>query len=209
MVQAVIGTLSKGRFDTYLSAVGYDQKRAISLYLWNAKLGASFHVPIQAVEVALRNRINHALVQEFGLNWWDAPDFLTLIDKERIKDLRLVKIRIKRQKLVVQTDQIVASLTFGFWVGMLAPKYNPRLWGNHLRTTFPYLPASKRRDEIFKLAANVARFRNRISHHEPLIRDDVSQRYNDIMTLISWLCPDTEKWIRPHCEVPKVMRTKP
>jgi len=39
---------------------------ALALYLWNAQLGAAFHVPIQAVEVALRNSVNKALILSNG-----------------------------------------------------------------------------------------------------------------------------------------------
>jgi hypothetical protein len=63
MPQPVIDTMSQRRFETYLQAAGHDRDRAVALYVWNAKIGASFHIPIQAAEVALRNRVNHALVR--------------------------------------------------------------------------------------------------------------------------------------------------
>jgi hypothetical protein len=126
LTKLIIATLSRRRFDTYHIAAGHDAERALALYLWNAKLGASFHVPIQAIEVALRNRVNRALMTEFGPNWWSAHRLGLLLDRERINDLETVKSRISRKKLRLDTDQIVASLSFGFWVGMLQAKYNPR-----------------------------------------------------------------------------------
>ena len=44
------------------------------------------------------------------------------------------------------TAQIVAGLSFGFWVGLLQPKYNPDLWSSHLRVAFPHLPATETRE---------------------------------------------------------------
>lgn len=209
MVVAVIQTLSQRRFDTYLYAAGHDQNRAIALYLWNAKLGAAFHMPIQAAEVALRNRVNHALVAEFGPDWWKERAFVRLIDRERTRDLTTVRNRIQHKGLILETDQIVAGLSFGFWVGMLQPKYNPDLWSKHLRASFPSLPATEGRHSLFKLAGDVANFRNRISHHEPLIKTNTMQTYSDLMKLIGWLCHDTAKWVRPHCEAPTIIRQKP
>lgn len=209
MVALIIDTMSHRRFDTYLHAAGHNQNRALLLYLWNAKLGASFHIPIQAVEVALRNRINHALVAEFGPDWWRNAKYLKLIDRERENDLKTVKIRITRRGNRLDTDQIVSGLSFGFWVGMLQPKYNPDIWGLHLRTSFPDLPAQESRQSLFKHGGDLAKFRNRISHHEPLLKEDAMKLYSNTLKLLGWLCPRTSAWIRPHCDVPKIVRQKP
>jgi hypothetical protein len=209
MVALIIDTMSPRRFDTYLHAAGHNQERALLLYLWNAKLGASFHIPIQAVEVALRNRINHALVAEFGHDWWSDTKFNAAIDRERIRDLDTVKARITRRGNALETDQIVAGLSFGFWVGMLQPRYNPPIWGTHLRTSFVSLPARETRHSLFKLGGDIANFRNRISHHEPLLKIDAMLLYSEIIKMIRWLCPRTALWIKPHCDVPKIVRQKP
>ncbi len=209
MIEFVIESLSHERFETYLQAAGYDRKRAIDLYIWNAKLGASFHIPIQAVEVALRNRVNHALVTEFGPDWWGLEKFLILLDRERNRDLDMVRKRIERKGLMLETDQIVASLSFGFWVGMLHSRYNPPIWGAHLRTSFPFLPTKENRNSVFQVAGKIANFRNRISHHEPLIKSNVMQHYSETMLFLRWLCPNTEAWIRPYCSVPSIVRQKP
>ena len=207
MVAAVIRTLSPRRFETYLLEAGHDVQRAMALYEWNARIGASFHIPIQAAEVALRNRVNQALMAEFGRDWWRDLKFLEIIEHDR--DIATVKSRIEHMRLKLETDQIVAGLSFGFWVGMLKPKYNPPIWGKHLRAAFPYLPKEAGRQELFKLSGAVAKFRNRISHHEPLIKDNVSQAHSDVIKLILWICPDTASWVRPLCEAPKIIRQKP
>ena len=66
----MVSTISRERFSTYLTGAGHDESRALALYLWNAQVGAAFHIPLQAVEVALRNSVNHALVAKFGAEWW-------------------------------------------------------------------------------------------------------------------------------------------
>lgn len=209
MFAVVIQTLSVDRFDTYLKASGHDVERAIRLYIWNAQVGASFHIPIQAVEVALRNTINNALVSKFGADWWRNVAFTKLFDRERRTDMEMVIRRIQRKGLPLITAQIVAGLSFGFWVGLLQPKYNPELWSSHLRVAFPHLPAAETRVTLFKYAGDVATLRNRISHHEPIFKRDLLLDFGELMKLMAWICPDTGGWIRPHCQVPALMRAKP
>jgi hypothetical protein len=206
--KAVISSLSTKRFETYLLAAGFDEARALELYLWNAKLGASFHLPIQAVEIALRNRINHALMAEFGHNWWGEPRFLALIDPERRQDINQVSHRLTRRGLTAETGQMVASLSFGFWVGILRPQYNPTIWGKHLRRSFPSLPLSKGRHDLFQQGGKIARFRNRISHLEPLLKENASQLHADLLMTLDWLNPAKCLWIKPYCDAPKVIRQK-
>ena len=209
MSAVVIQTLSADRFDTYLKAAGHDVDRALALYLWNARLGSAFHTPIQAVEVALRNSVNTALIAQFGGNWWQMLAFDRLVGTEARADIDMVKRRVRRKGLAMVTAQIVAGLSFGFWVGMLAPSFNPGLWSYQLRSAFPNLPTSENRGSLFGASGNVANLRNRISHHEPVFQRDLQADFGEIMKLLGWICPATEAWIRPHCEVPVIVRQKP
>jgi hypothetical protein len=197
MSDPVVNTMSEVRFSTYLRAAGHDQARAKDLYLWNARLGAAFHIAIQAVEVSLRNRINHALMAEFGQEWWGAPSFLRELPPHMVRDLETVG------------HQMVASLSFGFWVGMLHKRFNPRIWTRQTRNCFPELPGSVGRDELHRNAELIARLRNRISHHEPLLHADGLKHYGLISQYLGWICSHTKAWAMVHCEVPRVVRQKP
>ena len=59
--QAFIDALSQARFDRYLGFADGDQQRALELYSANVGLSQAFYVPLHAVEIALRNRINDCL----------------------------------------------------------------------------------------------------------------------------------------------------
>jgi hypothetical protein len=165
--------------------------------------------PIQAVEVALRNSINRALVAKFGPDWWKEPAFTKLLDRERRADMDMVMRRLQKRGLAIITAQIVAGLSFGFWVGLLQPSFNPDVWSAHLKTAFPSLPANEGRGTLFKYAGDVASLRNRISHHEPIFKRDLLSDFGEMMKLLTWMCPPTSTWIRPHCQVPSLIRGKP
>lgn len=201
--------ISDERLGTYLTAAGFDADRALRLYLWNAEVGEAFHLPIQAVEVALRNRIQAALAAEFGTDWWKSVKLLAVLDDDRKADLALVLKRIRNRKLTLGTGQIVAGLSFGFWVGMLQPRYNPLIWGGRLHAAFPDYPANRNRASLAQAASRVAWLRNRIWHHEPIIRLDLSAEYGMAITLLAWLSAPKATWVRTRSRVPELLRQKP
>lgn len=208
-IAAILAAISKDRFRTYLNAAGHDIDRALRLYLWNAKLGEAFHIPIQAVEVSLRNCVNIALSNVYTANWWECKNLFDLLDEERKGDLATVFRRIRNRQQALYTGEVVAGLSFGFWVGMLDGRYNPPLWGGQLRTAFPHLPIGRSRKSLHTSVRGVATLRNRISHHEPLIGRDTLADFSNLMTLLEWISPAKASWIRAHCRVPQIVRERP
>lgn len=209
MLKQLEPTLSPARIGTYMLAAGHDESRALALYLWNAQLGEAFHLPIQAVEIALRNRINCVLVRSFGVDWWCEPSFKTLAEKRQNDSINEVVTRITRRGQSLVTGQIVAGLSFGFWVSMLDARYNPFVWSQHLSTGFPNLPATQSREDLQRVARKIATFRNRIWHHEPIFKADISDNYSTCMRALEWLCPHKMGWIKPQCKVMTVLRSRP
>ena len=209
MLQLLEPTLSQARMGTYMLEAGHDEARALQLYQWNAQLGEAFHLPIQAVEIALRNRINAVLVSKFGANWWSSTAFLSLADGRQIAAIDEAKARIGKRGQAVVTGQIVAGLSFGFWVSMLDARYNPSVWSHALATGFPDLPAGKSRDDLQKVSRQIAKFRNRISHHEPIFKANITAEYSKCVELLGWLCTHKLGWIKPQCKVMAVLRQKP
>jgi hypothetical protein len=136
-IAAIVTAISPDRFKTYLTAAGHNQERALRLYLWNARLGGAFHMP-QAVEVALRNNVNLALSNVYTANWWECKNLYDLLDEERRADLTIVVRRIRNRELELYTGQVVAGLSFGFWVGMLHGRYNHRFGAVSLELPFPH-----------------------------------------------------------------------
>jgi hypothetical protein len=208
-IAAILVAISPDRFQTYLSAAGHDINRALRLYLWNARVGEAFHIPIQAVEVALRNGINTGLTNVYTPNWWECKNLLDVLDEERKADLTTVFRRIRNRQQELYTGEVVAGLSFGFWVGMLDGRYNPPIWGSQLRVAFPYFPVGRSRKSLHGSVRDVATLRNRISHHEPLIGRDTLADFSNLMTLLEWICPAKAAWIKGHCRIPQIVRERP
>lgn len=201
--------ISPLRLGTYLNAAGHNANRALSLYLWNAKIGEAFHMPIQSVEVGLRNRVSDGLTRAFGPDWWQDAGFLAVADAKRQSDLSQAIQRLNSKGKALATGQVVASLSFGFWIGMLHKRYSPAIWSRHLAAAFPSLPANINREHLHSETGEVADLRNRIWHHEPIFYRNLMGDYARCMKILNWLCPVKAKWVKPHCRVPAVVREKP
>lgn len=208
-IHALSEIISPLRLGTYLNAAGHDPDRALSLYLWNAKVGEAFHLPIQSVEVGLRNRVSNGIAFAFGADWWREPAFAAIIEAEQRDAIATTLRRLASRGKKAETGQVIANLSFGFWVAMLHSRYGPSIWSSHLRAAFPNLPPAVERHLIHKEARDVADFRNRLWHHEPIFRRDLGRDYSRCMCLVHWLCPTKAAWIKPHCSVPQLLRAKP
>ena len=201
--------ISAERFSTYLTAAGHDEARALLLYLWNAQMGEAFHLPIQAVEVGLRNCVDHALRSEFGSAWWNDAAFRALIARPQVGTIDAALHDIAKRGASPASGRMVAGLSFGFWATMLKPRTNPRIWSRRLRSAFPDLPPAEDRRSLERRVQAIRMLRNRIAHHEPIIRRDTSRDYAELMTTLRWMSPAMHDWIAPSCRVPDIMRRKP
>jgi hypothetical protein len=208
-IHALSEIISPLRLGTYLNAAGHDAERALLLYLWNAKVGAAFHIPIQSVEVGLRNRVSDGLAALYGPEWWRDQAFLALAEPKRADDIEVVRRRLISKRMPVATGQMIAGLSFGFWVAMLHGRYNPDIWSGHLRTAFPHLPSHVERHWLHSGVREISDFRNRIWHHEPIFRRNLSRDFSRCLMVLGWLCPTKATWIKPHCRVPALLREKP
>lgn len=209
MLQELKGTMSDARLATYLVAAGHDDDRALEIYRWNVKLGESFHLPIQAVEIALRNRIDAVLCSHFCGDWWRDAAFEGIATCKQKAQIQETRQRISRRGADMVTGQIVAGLSFGFWVSMLDKRFFPTVWSKSLATAFPHLPKSIERQEVQTTMRRIADFRNRIWHHEPIFKDNTTARYSDCMTALGWLSMPKKQWVKPQCTVMSVVRAKP
>lgn len=201
--------LSEPRMRRYLLRTSFRSEKALKLYIWNAQMGEAFHTSIQASEVALRNRINTALIEAFGNDWWGTDAFLKLTDHQRNEDLNTAFNRISNLRKNKTTDQIVANLSFGFWVGLMAGRYNPQIWSAKLKIAFPHLPEGIKRNDVHVRAREIADLRNRISHHEPIFDRALSDEHSQIMDFLRWMSPEKALWIAASCRVQQVLRLKP
>ena len=208
-IHSLGGVIPPGRVTQFLRAAGRDPVRALALHDWNEAVGGAFYSPLQKAELALRVKVESAMAAAYGATWFADPAFLGVNDWAVHAEITSASRRLMTDGAPVDADGLMAKASFGLWVGLLRPIFNPPVWMTRLRTAFPALPVGEGRHELAGLAARAAFLRNRIDHHEPLIALDVSALHTDLMTLLRWIDPALAARAKAGCTVQQLLRAKP
>lgn len=182
--------LSPARFRSYVTAAGGDVETARRLYWWNVEVSAAFYGPLHCLEVALRNALHERLRQAHGLNaWWEAAP-LTHDGRHKValaRDNARKNLRREAPRSLVP-DDVVAELTFGFWVGLLSRRNDRSFWVPVLHQAFSGY--SGRRDALHKDFLSVVLFRNRVMHYEPIHHRDLYEDHLTVYRLLEYIGPE-------------------
>jgi hypothetical protein len=197
-------SLSEDRFAPYLKNAGYSQSYAFNLYLYNARLSKAFLFPLHILEVSLRNHISAIFTANFGSDWPHESGFQESLTAESLAALNKGITRAKS----TNTNDVVATLTFDFWSNLFRSEYDRPFWQTNMSVLLPNANRLTRK-EFQKNVRDLNDFRNRVAHHEPIHKVNISAQHAQIIGTISWLCNETAEWTKHYSTVNQVMRTKP
>ncbi|OBI48096.1 hypothetical protein A5707_18465 [Mycobacterium kyorinense] len=209
--------LSRPRFAVYLAAVGVDRRRALELYEWNTALSAVFLHDLAHLEVALRNAYDAAITASttagrphwttdpyrlFPVRWRAARDG-TRIDANRAPREQIERA-VREAGPGAPPGKVIAELTFGFWRYLSTTAHHHPLWIPHLHKAFR--PGTSRR-AVDDPVGRLHQLRNRIAHHEPLLRRETGRgvlslttrhlldRLADLLTVADLISPELRDYI--------------
>ncbi|MEE9452626.1 MAG: hypothetical protein V3V61_07720 [Gammaproteobacteria bacterium] len=189
-----------------------EEKEIIGAYHWNLLICQNFYPFIQSIEVTLRNAIHNAVSCKF-----DTSDWFDVVVREGVSKKMLDQVRKdlkEKGKKNIRTSDIVASLNFGFWVGLIRLRKfadlsnTSRLWPELIPKVFPYYKREdKERQNIAKRFYEAKLIRNRLFHHEPIWKfkeahtpdeciTELRHKFNDIFKAIGWLSKDVKNNLR-------------
>lgn len=181
--------LSEERLEAYRPENGSDLAM-LTNYFWNIDLIEALVPCMHAVELALRNSLHFALAERYGTEMW----FYTpgVLDSHGIVNLGRALQYLSRNQPVT-AGKIVSVLNFGFWVSLLAGRYEQSLWqpdGFALQHhVFPHAVGIGHED-IAKRFDAILKLRNRCFHHEKIWnRPNLPQDHLDIHEAIGWISP--------------------
>lgn len=186
--------LSLERFARYLGWADQDRARAIELYTLNTRISESLYIPLQALEIALRNRIHAVMTEARRESWFSDDGFL--LDAKQPEQLAKAIQDIKHRERELTPGRIVAELTFGFWTAMFGPVYED-LWRRTLHR-IGQRPDGKHlsRKHFTKPLLPIRMLRNRVAHHEPIIYWSLRKHHDRMLELTEWLAPAAAAWCR-------------
>ncbi len=214
LIGLLLAELPEQRLGPYLRDAKGNARRALALYYWNIEACRAFYPALQALEVGLRNGLDKAIVRYVAdkrlltgraphpeIQSWLTADQSSLIVHEDAR--RAVASAVDgvlpkdSQGKVVRHNKnhgdLVAKLSFGFWVSLLAEEYDAAYrypaalawWPSHQAVAFPASTGIDMRS-INRQFSEIRHFRNRVFHHEPIwpkypTQPTVDQRYTTIM----------------------------
>jgi hypothetical protein len=212
--------LSEPRFKTYSDATGGDEGRAFDLYVWNGRLAASILRDLGDLEVLIRNRFNRAVADHRpGPHWLLDPQSPIRVEKlrrSRSGELRDAN-RTTRDKVEqaireaggpnATPGKVIAELMFGFWLAMTRRALETEMWTPYFSRAF-LRPRPERRAVEARMQ-KLNELRNRVAHHEHLLRTDVAQHHASLLELAGWLSPAVRDHIGVTSDVPALLATRP
>ncbi len=214
------------RISRYLTATSNNNQRAIKLYKHNLKVSQSFYTILSVLEVVLRNKLSEKLSSHFSDTNWiinQKSGFMihpTLthvhpISGRRIhnhflkKSVEKTENKLTQNGIAVTPGKIIADQSFSFWTELFELTFFRILRGRPIQI-FNYLPAGTSRVDILTRLTKVRKFRNRISHHEPICFNgtaidftDALDVYNTIIELLNWIDPNLSGFIADLDQVTK------
>ncbi|WP_432977621.1 hypothetical protein [Dactylosporangium sp. CA-233914] len=196
--------LSWQRFRPYLAKVNGDLVKAIQWYQWNVEISAAFYGSLHFLEVPLRNAVHRRLSAQFGRDdWW----VVAPLDQagRRIVDDALRKLASRSRGSM--PDDMVAELSFGFWVSLVSSKYHRDLWVSGLHRAFPSYRGPRRR--LHSELQTMLLFRNRVMHHEPIHHRHLEADHATILRVVGYMSTDMAHQLKSFDQVPVVLGRRP
>ncbi len=99
---------------------------------------------------------------------------------------------------------LVAEMSFGFWVALFAKRFDHQLWRVALHRAFEPTPP---RSELHRQLEQLRALRNRVAHHEPILKRDLNGDYESLLEVLAMLSPEVSNWVRHHSRVQEVLTT--
>jgi hypothetical protein len=199
--------LSTARFEPFLTEAGGDHAQAVELYDWHAEVTAACFGMVHHFEVLMRNAVDSVLgagqPQEPIKDTW-LMDF-DILQPDGVKQVIVAVERLEHGKGITR-GRVVAGVSFGFWAGLFSNRYE-ELWRHRLRDAFPH--GSVVRKDLTQRMRLLQRFRNRIAHHDCLLKQNIGRRADDMLTIASWIDPDARNWLCEHSRVHALLAVRP
>ncbi|MGH3440229.1 MAG: hypothetical protein ACRDRN_27775 [Sciscionella sp.] len=210
--------LSAPRYAVYLAAATGETERALALYEWNSQLSAALLRDLAHLEVGLRNAYDEAFSTSWpgALHWTGVGDEV-FAPLHRSRNGRRIDVNRKPRDTLQRAlraaggkgappGKVIAELPFGFWRYLSSAAHEKTLWVPCLHRAFP--PGIDRRD-IDRPAGRLHQLRNRVAHHEPLLRTKVATHLEDLCWLATHIDPELGKYLTATTTVPHWLTRQP
>ena len=174
--------------NNFISIERIERYKNIDEYFDNLKLSKDYYIPLSIVEISLRNSLDKLFKQNISKDWLIDKQFIKPQHKHKI-DISIKLLKLKDKK--VSHNNILAELTFGFFVTFFKQPYSQYLRFNDLKQIFPNLPKTSdkkiNRHFIFTKLNRIRLFRNKVFHHDKIInKKEYENMTNEIYEVLGY-----------------------
>jgi hypothetical protein len=188
----LLASLTPDRLTAYMAATKGDVHQALHLYEYNTRISEALFGVIQGLEIAFRNGCHGRISANLKCATW--YERAGVLDEKELGSVGEAKRNLIRWRKRITPGRVISELTFGFWIRLIAPSYEKRLWVPHLHKAMPLMPGPDRAT-AFDRMEYIRKLRNRIAHHEPIFQRDITADYEILIETLSWICPVTTSWV--------------
>ena len=198
MTDFLIKNISTERWMTYKKLSQNSGVEAEELYKRNLIYSKELYVILSGLEVVIRNTFHNALKEKFKTDDWLSVGLKKNIFLKHHRnqiDSSIDKLT-RNKKGNYTTPDLIAELSFGFWVHLINAPYEQKFWIFSLKNCFPNKLGKPVRQDIESRLKQCLLIRNKIAHLEPIIKNEhqLIQAYQNAYDLMSWICPQTADW---------------
>ena len=215
-VDLVAERLTADRVGPYRESAAGDLAAALRLYDWNSAVAGAMHADLGRLEVILRNAFDTALSELAAANGWTQPWYAQglLLRARQREAVDTAAQRASRSGRDTPTHGgVITELGFGFWRFLCVPAYLTSLWVPALVSAFPRHPAAgdprRIRGDVEHRMQRLHVLRNRIAHHEPIFRRNLTSDHAQLLELIGWMCGDCRTWATTVSRTPETIAERP
>lgn len=198
MTSQLIHFLASPRVSSYKTFLKlHSPEEVYRAYCWNYAISAAVFPLLGSVEMHLRDSVNKAMSgwraspgsgSTSNPTWYDpaSSNHYPLTGQAATSIKGLLEHSKTRKRLNPQppVDDVIASLTFGFWTTLIraytpveAPSILPKIFPNHPIKNPKFWGSQANRTALGAKLRVANDFRNRIAHHEPLFKFRYNNKY--------------------------------
>lgn len=194
--------LSPARYAKYLARAGGDVALAQQLYDWNVSVSKEFYTPLNWLEVCLRNSVHDRMSAK-----WARSDWWAVAPLDRPSRDAVSRAYTKVRGGSASADDVVAQLSFGFWVSLFSSANDRAMWVPCLHKALPNYRGPRK--VVHRELNTIRLFRNRVMHHEPIHYRHLEADHQTMLRLIGHISTDALTHLGSCDTVPAALARRP
>lgn len=153
-----------------------------SAYFLSLEAGMRLWPTLSLVELGVRNLFSVAIERHFGSKFF--LEDIGVLTRKHLKRFPW----FERSKPATDANQVVSALAMGFWTDLTSRRYESTIWAPVLVESLS-LPVHVSREEFSLRLRQATIIRNRIAHHESILKSRFKGIDSELRELLFWISP--------------------